>query len=438
MSGARIGGYFGTSKEYDIVGIGAGPANLALVTAMLDAEEDGAEPFRAVFFERSPESAWHPGTMLPGVKLQVSFLKDLATQRNPRSRFTFLNYLFRQGRIEEFINLREFFPDRDEFAAYLAWVAHEAGSLIRFGNTVCGLRPVPGAGGRFDRVAVRVKGPDGREEECLARALVLATGCTAQIPPGADLVPGHIVHTAELNGAVRSGANPPARVLIVGAGQSAAEAACFALREYPHAQVTVCHRNATLATVDDNPFVNQWYFSERVDTFFAATPDARRHALADLSTSNFGAVERSLLVELNRHHYDGLRHGRPRLSFLACHELRSAEVRDAVVHCALGDLFGNRTAEHRTDLLILATGYRAEPPPCLEQLAPWLLRGKNGYETDRHYRVKTSDTFHVPVFVHGLRQDLYGPAELNLSALALRASVLLDGVRAVSRRAAAA
>ena len=45
---------------------------------------------------------------LDGATMQVSFLKDLVTLRNPRSAFTFVNYLHSVGRLDEFINLGSF------------------------------------------------------------------------------------------------------------------------------------------------------------------------------------------------------------------------------------------------------------------------------------------------------------------------------------------
>ena len=40
-------------------------------------------------FEQESEFAWHPGMLIKGTDLQVSFLADLVTMANPRSRYTF-------------------------------------------------------------------------------------------------------------------------------------------------------------------------------------------------------------------------------------------------------------------------------------------------------------------------------------------------------------
>ena len=101
---------------YDLVGIGFGPANLALAAAIQEeADGTGEAPVESVFLERKPEYNWHPGMLLRGALVQLSFLKDLATLRNPQSPFTFLNYLRVKGRLDKFINLRNFYPTRLEF-----------------------------------------------------------------------------------------------------------------------------------------------------------------------------------------------------------------------------------------------------------------------------------------------------------------------------------
>jgi len=73
---------------YDVIGIGIGPFNLGL--AALCADIPGLD---SIFFDQSPEFNWHPGMMLSSARLQVPFYADLVTIVNPRSKFTYLNFL---------------------------------------------------------------------------------------------------------------------------------------------------------------------------------------------------------------------------------------------------------------------------------------------------------------------------------------------------------
>lgn len=98
----------------DLVCVGLGPAALGIGVALQDACETSTAPLKyrpkVAFIERQASFAWHQGMQLPGAKMQISFIKDLATQRNPRSRFTFLNYLWTKGRLKQYSNLSTFGP----------------------------------------------------------------------------------------------------------------------------------------------------------------------------------------------------------------------------------------------------------------------------------------------------------------------------------------
>lgn len=227
--------------DVDLVGIGVGPANLALLTAMLDARDEGQRLPSGIFLERSPAFTWHPGMMLPKSRVQVPFLKDLATQRNPRSRYTFLNFLFEQGRLEQFINLRDFHPALREFSEYMSWVAARAAPLIKYDTTVTKVRPTLACNGRIERIEVTAVSRASHVKTYRARAIVIATGCRPIFPMGMeDDGKGRIAHTSSLRMRVVDGLwarDAPSRFLIVGGGQSAAEAACFLLDEFLGAHV---------------------------------------------------------------------------------------------------------------------------------------------------------------------------------------------------------
>src|SRR4051794_10016492 len=107
----------GSDCSYDFVGVGFGPSNLALAVAA----EELAPNLQGLFVERSRCFQWHPGMMLDGARMQISFLKDLATLRNPASQYTFLQYVKAKGRLERFVNINEFRLSRLEYGDYLRW-----------------------------------------------------------------------------------------------------------------------------------------------------------------------------------------------------------------------------------------------------------------------------------------------------------------------------
>src|SRR6266571_3649418 len=106
-------------NEYrNVVGVGFGPSNLALAVALEEADADAPS---ALFLERQPRFGWHRNMLLPFAKMQVAFVKDLVTFRNPGSAFSFVSYLHNAGRLAKFVNRQDFFPTRLEFHDYLEW-----------------------------------------------------------------------------------------------------------------------------------------------------------------------------------------------------------------------------------------------------------------------------------------------------------------------------
>ncbi|HYH48525.1 MAG TPA: SidA/IucD/PvdA family monooxygenase, partial [Acidimicrobiia bacterium] len=122
------------SEGFDVVGVGFGPSNLGLAVAIeehnLQVGQAEGTPLTGMFFERRPSFGWHSGMLLPDATVQVSFLKDLATMRNPSSTFSFVAYLHERGRLADFINHKTLFPLRIEFNDYFAWAAERLDHLV--------------------------------------------------------------------------------------------------------------------------------------------------------------------------------------------------------------------------------------------------------------------------------------------------------------------
>lgn len=105
-------------KVYDLIGIGLGPYHLGMAALIQE-----AEAFDALFLEKEDEFDWHPGMLIDGTDLQVAFLADLVTFANPKSRFSYLNYLHEHDRLYQFFSFKEFEMPREEYNHYAKWTA---------------------------------------------------------------------------------------------------------------------------------------------------------------------------------------------------------------------------------------------------------------------------------------------------------------------------
>ena len=111
--------------EIDLTGIGVGPANLSLAALLTTARDRGQTSLSSIFLERNRSICWHSQQMFPGTLMQTEFYRDLVTPIDPTSRFSFLNYLKLNTRLEQFFCSSSIYPPRREFEDFVARVAEE-------------------------------------------------------------------------------------------------------------------------------------------------------------------------------------------------------------------------------------------------------------------------------------------------------------------------
>lgn len=112
----------------DGIGIGFGPANIALAVVA----EESAASSDLVYIEGGTSPEWQPGMLIADSDIQNSPVRDLVSLRNPRSRYTFTNYLHEEGRLLDFLNLPLEFPLRKDFAKYVKWVGETVDANVNF------------------------------------------------------------------------------------------------------------------------------------------------------------------------------------------------------------------------------------------------------------------------------------------------------------------
>jgi L-ornithine N5-oxygenase len=245
----------------DLLCIGFGPASLAIAIALHDTTKSSlqASPHKILFLEKQPQFAWHAGMQLSGAKMQISFLKDLATPRDPTSRFTFLNYLFQNGRLNHFINLSTFLPTRVEYEDYLRWCASyfEREGTVEYGVEVESIGVAEkGSDGRVTSFAVTARGRNGESVMRRASRVVIAVGGRPVVPTNLQGLK-HVYHSSQSATTIRSiQQNDVGRTLrfaVIGSGQSAAEIFNDLSERFPGAQVRLVIKGASLRPSDDSP-----------------------------------------------------------------------------------------------------------------------------------------------------------------------------------------
>lgn len=416
---------------YDLIGVGFGPSNLALAVAVAEhnaargAGPDG--PVTAHFVERQPRFGWHRGMLIDDATMQVSFLKDLATMRNPTSGFSFLSYLHSRGRLVDFINHKNLFPLRVEFHDYFEWAAARVDDLVSYGHEVVSVRPAVrhGAVRHVDVVTRSVAG----ESTYRARNLVLATGLRPRLPDG--VVTGRrIWHNSELLARL-DGVDPGAsRFVVVGAGQSAAEVTALLHERFPRAEVCGVFSRYGYSPSDDSAFANRVFDPDAVDQFYAAPQPVKDSIIGYHGNTNYSVVDVDLIDDLYRRVYREKVLGAERLRLFNVSRLARADETADGVRATVESLVTGRTTVLDCDVLVYATGYRpADPTPLLGDLDGYCRRdGAGRLLVERDYRVRTAPELRCGVYLQGGTEHSHGITSSLLSNAAVRAGEILASV----------
>ncbi len=427
----------GPDSIYDVLGIGFGPSNLALAVALHEhgATAQAGEELRAGFLERQPTFGWHRGMLIDDATMQVSFLKDLVTMRDPTSGFTFLNYLREQGRLVDFLNQKTLFPLRIEFHDYFEWAAARVGHLVEYDAEVVSVKPVTEDGEvRWFDVTSRTPGAPERPTVRRTRAVCVATGLEPHLPPGAELSE-HIWHNSELlprvDQLVRSGA-PVRRAVVLGAGQSAAEAVDYLHRRFPEAEICSVFSKYGYTPADDSPFANRIFDPEAVDVFYAASPDVKQSLLDYHRGTNYSVVDMDLIESLSRTMYQEKVQGTRRLRMMNVSRIREVAGHGDGVRVTVEFLPTGERETLDSDVLVYATGYQPRGiGDHLGEIAKLCLRDdEDQLRVGRDHRVETAPNVTAGIYLQGGTEHTHGLTSTLLSATAVRAgeirSSLLD------------
>ncbi|MFD9716477.1 lysine N(6)-hydroxylase/L-ornithine N(5)-oxygenase family protein [Streptomyces sp. NPDC059076] len=424
-------------EMYDVVGIGFGPSNLSLAVAL----EEQQTPLKAVFFERQPTLSWHRGMLMSGTKMQVSFLKDLATFRNPVSEFSFVSYLHAKGRLARFVNNQDFFPSRQEFHSYLEWAAAKVAHRVSYNSRVTAVQLPPAHGkgpARHVRLAVDDPVRPGGVRVVEARNIVISTGLVPRMPTGIER--GESVwHSSEFLHRFRErGSAGLKRVAVVGAGQSAAEIVRFLHDNAPDATVSAILPSYGYSIADNTPFANQVFDPNATDEFYRGSDRSKDAIWHYHKNTNYSVVDDEVLSDLYQRAYADEVSEEGRLDFVNLARVVDVKHGANDTRVTVHSLAADESYDLDVDVLVCATGYLPmDPSEILGSVGDHCLRDAEGrYRITRDYRLATTDALSCGIYLQGGTEHTHGLSSSLLSNLAVRSGEITNSI--LERRVAAA
>ncbi len=398
---------------HDVVCVGAGPFNLGLAAL---AEPTGLD---VVVLEQRDDVGWHSGMLLPEATLQVPFLADLVTLADPTSPYSFLAFLKETGRLYPFYVRERFYPLRVEYDRYLRWAADGLG--VRTAHRVERIERDPRTG---DHV-VTARTASGAPTRLRTRHVVLGVGTRPWVPEALAGLDGPVLHSAEYL-RHRARLQESESVTVVGSGQSAAEIYRDLLEGAPD-------RGQRLSWVTRSPrFFPMEYTkltlemtSPEYTAYFRSLPEPVRDRLNREHTALYKGISGDLVDDIHETLYRLSATGRLETDLVAGTAVRAATWDGAGYDLELHHAETATTYTARTGALVLATGYRAELPACIEPLREhvhWDARGRyavaDDYSVDDEHRI----------FVQNAEEHTHGFVAPDLGMGAYRSSIVLNAL----------
>ena len=408
--------------ENDLVGVGAGPANLSLAALITSARERGLTSVKSRFFERNQAISWHSGQLFPGTLMQTEFYRDLVTPIDPTSRFSFLNYLKSNGRLDQFLCTSGICPSRREFEDYFNWVAKQLADVV-LATDVTSVEYSP----ETNLFIVQTEN-ESRVQMYESKHIVFGCGpqpCSA-IPSSKA---GRVVHVSAL--LAFNFPNPSHRVLVIGGGQSAAECINYLLDQHASVEmhITWVTRDTSFRALDKGNFSRETYSASYGHAFAPLQSQLREKIIHDDRSVANGITPEIAQALYQRLYY--LKHfpspvmGPPSVHMQSNTEV--LEIRDeakgAVVTARA--LATGQTSAQVYDCVILCTGFDDKSVLDSPVVGSQLKRRINKNEGPDGYAISWDGPRDRMIFVQSENKKTHGIGDTNfVTAPARNASIL--------------
>ncbi|MBH8608762.1 SidA/IucD/PvdA family monooxygenase [Thermoactinomyces sp. CICC 10521] len=419
---------------YDLIGIGFGPAGIALGAVMADEDEmQGKRQMERLFLEKEPDSSWQSEMLIPNTDIQHHYLRDFATPRNPRSRFTFANYLYEKGRLFSFGHLGKN-PGRLEWNDYILWVADQLSEDVRYQNQVLGVHPIL-EDGRVDLFQVKVRDlTSNTETNYLSRNVSINVGRIPHVPNiYQSLLGDNVFHSSKFLSKIKrlDGTNTQS-FAVVGSGQNAIEIILYLADRYPDATIYSINRGPAFRIVDLGHFSNEVFFPEFTDYFYSLTEENKEKLFNSIRLTNYSVVDVDVSQALYWRIYEENIMNKQRIHVTKFQQVVAIEEHSKHYKLYLEDLYNKERSEISVQNIILCTGFKEEKvPKVLQPLQHLLMQNEDGtLQITRDYQILTDKIVRGRLYINGLTERTHGISDsTSFSMMALKAERIYKQIK---------
>ncbi|MYL35316.1 SidA/IucD/PvdA family monooxygenase [Pontibacillus yanchengensis] len=406
---------------YDIIGVGIGPFNLSFA-ALLENQPE----LDALFFEQTKKFNWHPGMLIEGTVMQVPFIADLVTMADPKSKYTFLNYVNEHERMYQFYFLQRLDIPRREYNDYCQWVANEINSC-KFGKRVVDIRHINGE----EHYEVDIMNVEtGDKERYRSRHIVMGTGSVPTMPPSfRDLPNEDVFHTAEFL-SHQERCKRAESITVIGSGQSAAET----FRELLKEQRDYGYRldwitRSGFASMEESKLSLEHFSPDYVDYFYQLPQSQKEEVFATQDLFYKGISNHTITDIYNLLYENSIGTEKVNVGLRVLSEVEDISKKDEGDAYEIKCLHTQKQERftHESEVVIAATGYKPYVPDFIRNLTSLLEWDEEGrYKVLSDYRLAKTKDSRNEIYVHSGISHTHGVGSTNLGLAVHRNKVIIN------------
>lgn len=333
--------------------LGCGPHTLATICRIIDIDLN--RNLRILVVDQRDNFNWHPGLLLPHVTMQISFLKDLVSQVDPKSQFSFLNFLSETGKLSEFTNLSTLYPYRMEFRNYLKWVVSRLetfGVKFLFKTFITSINFL-----KNNKIQISLK-----TETIVTDFLQISIGGIPNIPLWInDYWPSdRVTHSEKFVGTLEKFSDLKRHNLrfgIIGGGQSSIEMLNALRQEFPECIVDIIIRRSYFQEYTTNKFSNKIFMPSHIEEFFNLSIESKLILNEEYRFTNYSGVNSSDLENLYRTLYCENLIGNRKINLHCNSEVDNFQQNGSTCQLVVRNRLHEEITQLDFDHLFLGTGY---------------------------------------------------------------------------------
>jgi lysine N6-hydroxylase len=403
---------------FDITGIGIGPFNLGLAALCTPIRN-----LKCIFFDRRKSFSWHPGMLIPGSTMQVSFLADLVTLADPTSPFSYLKFLKNTGRLIQFGIHEHNYITRSEYTRYCQWVSNQL-NCLRYNQSVEEISYDSNLG---NYIVTYIDQYDGKSRKISTKNVVIGIGSEPFVPDFAKHAFGkRVIHSSEYEfykHEIKLG-----NIAIIGSGQSAAEIFYDQLTcdTIDRKELSWFTRSPGFLSMENTKFAYELSTPDYIDYFFNL-PVNEKDGFLKKQDYFYKGINEQLINTIYDILYERMAEGKNN-HILMMANTEAREINDGKTgswNIRLHQYQQGKEFYHQADWIILATGYQSAKPGFLSPLETRISHDNNTHlKISRNYLIEELNG----IYIQNGELHSHGFSAADLSLGAYRNAVIINSI----------